>query len=230
MYPLRCCLFQKTMSLSINGVQVEYRESDHFLNATQLCQAGGKRFSNWYQCVTTKRLIEELREKLGVEVVDVKKGNSSLYSQGSWIHPDLVVPLAQWISPSFVIRVSEWINEWRAHSETNERRFDEALRDIRPCPRTLREKEIQLRLAVETGGQTEVETPAGYIDLLTEDKVIEIKEIGQWKAAIGQILAYGMFFPEKEKWIYLFGEEMDAGLHEVITRLCREVGVRLEIL
>ena len=44
-------------------------------------------------------------------VVDIKKGNSSKFTQGSWIHPDLAVQLAQWISPSFSIQVSSWIRE-----------------------------------------------------------------------------------------------------------------------
>lgn len=44
-------------------------------------------------------------------VIDIKKGNSSRYSQGSWIHPDLAVQLAQWISPQFALQVSRWIRE-----------------------------------------------------------------------------------------------------------------------
>ena len=31
--------------------------------------------------------------------------------QGSWIHPDLAVNLAQWISPTFAIQVSRWVRE-----------------------------------------------------------------------------------------------------------------------
>ena len=45
------------------------------------------------------------------QLIDVKKGNSSKFSQGSWIHPDLAVQLAQWISPIFALQVSKWIRE-----------------------------------------------------------------------------------------------------------------------
>jgi hypothetical protein len=41
--------------------------------------------------------------------VDIKKGNSGDFNQGSWIHPDLAIQLAQWISPSFTLQVSKWI-------------------------------------------------------------------------------------------------------------------------
>jgi hypothetical protein len=43
--------------------------------------------------------------------IDIKKGGNDKHLQGSWIHPDLAVPLAQWISPSFSIQVSRWIRE-----------------------------------------------------------------------------------------------------------------------
>jgi len=46
-----------------------------------------------------------------ISAIDIKKGGNDKKSQGSWIHPDLAVPLAQWISPSFSIQVSRWIRE-----------------------------------------------------------------------------------------------------------------------
>ena len=45
------------------------------------------------------------------QLIDIKKGNSSKFSQGSWIYPDLSVQLAQWLSPSFALKVSRWIRE-----------------------------------------------------------------------------------------------------------------------
>ena len=44
-------------------------------------------------------------------LLDIKKGNSKLYDQGSWIHPDLVGQLAQWISPIFALQVSKWLRQ-----------------------------------------------------------------------------------------------------------------------
>lgn len=100
--------------LILNNTEIQARDSDNFINATQLCKAGGKRFNNWYQLDTTKKLLEVLTKELytdtgiPVSVIDSKKGG---LSQGSWIHPDLAVQLAQWISPEFAIQVSRWVRQ-----------------------------------------------------------------------------------------------------------------------
>ena len=105
---------QAVKSLTFNGIVIESRTEDNYINATQMCKAGGKQFNDWCRLGVTRALIQALVSETGISgslLVDVKKGNTSLYSQGSWIHPDLAVQLAQWISPSFAIQVSRWIRE-----------------------------------------------------------------------------------------------------------------------
>ena len=51
----------------------------------------------------------------------------------------------------------------------------------------------------------EVHTPVGRIDLLTEKFILEFKRIKKWKDAVGQILVYSCYYPEKTKVIYLIG-------------------------
>lgn len=53
----------------------------------------------------------EIETNNKVQVIDIKKGGNNKKAQGSWIHPDLAVQLAQWISPSFAIQISKWIRE-----------------------------------------------------------------------------------------------------------------------
>ncbi len=67
-----------------------------------------------------------------------------------------------------------------------------------------REKEIQEWLQEEVGGETEVQTPYGNIDLLTHDSVIEIKRAENWKHALGQVLSYSYVYPGHRKAIVLF--------------------------
>jgi hypothetical protein len=43
------------------------------------------------------------------QLLNIKKCNSCDFNQGSWIHPDLAIQLAQRISPSFALQVSKWI-------------------------------------------------------------------------------------------------------------------------
>ena len=68
------------------------------------------------------------------------------------------------------------------------------------------EHQVVQRLQAKLGGQTEVVTAIGRIDLLTETEIIEVKQVSDWKAALGQILTYSGFFPEHTKRIHLFGD------------------------
>jgi hypothetical protein len=43
--------------LVIDEFRIQARSSDGYINATQLCTAGGKRFNNWYQLHNTKEFI-----------------------------------------------------------------------------------------------------------------------------------------------------------------------------
>ena len=45
------------------------------------------------------------------ELIEIYKGGSAKYQQGTWIHPDLGIHLAQWCSPSFSLQVSNWVRE-----------------------------------------------------------------------------------------------------------------------
>jgi hypothetical protein len=57
------------------------------------------------------------------------------------------------------------------------------------------------------GGCIEVETEVGYIDLLTDYEIIEIKDGKLWKHALGQILMYSVDYPNHKKRIHLFDIE-----------------------
>jgi hypothetical protein len=131
--------------LVLNNIIIESRDSDHFINATQLCKANNKLFGNWIDQKSSKELIKALEETLKnelemstqmnnnlensnigililersaqihnkskltkVKVIDIKVGGNH---SGSWIHPDLAIPLAQWVSPPFSIQVTKWIRE-----------------------------------------------------------------------------------------------------------------------
>ena len=99
-------------TFSLNNVTITSRHPDHYVNATQLCQAGNKKFNDWFRLDTTKDLITVLSSDAGIPaslLIETKRGQTSKFQQGSWIHPDLAIQLAQWISPSFALQVSRWI-------------------------------------------------------------------------------------------------------------------------
>jgi len=110
-------------NLTLNNIVIESRNTDNYINATQLCQAGNKRFNNWFRMDSTKLLIEELEKEIKIDttddalnsassslsIIEINKGCKDKNDQFTWIHPDLAIQLAQWISPSFALQVSKWI-------------------------------------------------------------------------------------------------------------------------
>jgi hypothetical protein len=108
-------------TLTLNNVNIISRPEDNYINATQLCQAGNKKFSHWILLDSTKELINKLDNIINnqcnpetgipvsgavqISLLDVNNKNN----QDSWIHPKLAIQLAQWISPDFALQVSDWI-------------------------------------------------------------------------------------------------------------------------
>lgn len=212
------------MMLILNNVVIETRESDSYVNATQICTAGGKRFKDWRRTCATQELIKKLEGKLRIEAPLLESSKSK--HVGSWIHPILVTHLAMWVSSDFTLKVLEWIEEWKNSDEENKRRYDEALSLITLSETTQQEKEIKMALKDKYEADCEVRTPAGYIDLMSKKYVIEIKEASKWKHAIGQVLSYGVYHPEKKPMIVLFG---DVDHVEIIREVCSKLDIELEI-
>ena len=68
------------------------------------------------------------------------------------------------------------------------------------------ENNVRNKLQEQLGGDKEVITSAGNIDLLTSLEIIEVKHIRSWKHALGQILVYSKYYPSHSKRIHLFGK------------------------
>jgi len=113
-------LFQCKLNLE-NGEEftIPLRE-DGYIHATALCKIVNKRPKDWLRLKETKNLVKELENKFKKihdtfsvnkkELVEIYQAGNK-YSQGTWIHPDLGIQLAQWCSPSFSLQVSKWIRE-----------------------------------------------------------------------------------------------------------------------
>ena len=55
-------------------------------------------------------------------------------------------------------------------------------------------------------GHSEVKTPLGYIDLLTDEYIVEFKEYKSAKGALGQVLCYHHYHPRRKMMVVLFGK------------------------
>ena len=95
----------KSLKLKDN-YQLEYREEDGYINITNLCKAGGKKFNHWNSNDKTKRFLQVLSTDAGIPVSElIKLGSGSKYENDTknltWAHPQVAINIAQWISPEF---------------------------------------------------------------------------------------------------------------------------------
>lgn len=97
-----------------NEVQIPQRSDDGYINATKMCQAGGKLWGNFWQLQATQDFVSALALDIGIPIsklVVKVQGRGDVVEQGTWVHPDLAIELARWISPEFAILTNRWARE-----------------------------------------------------------------------------------------------------------------------
>jgi hypothetical protein len=94
----------------------------------------------------------------------------------------------------------------------------------KPGRKTAKESEYVEKLQSKLRGEREVLTPVGGIDLLTSTEIIEVKQVKQWKCAVGQVLVYSAYYPSHQKRIHLFGSCHESYLG-LITNHCSVFGI-----
>ena len=99
----------------VDGEVIPQRPRDGYINATLLCQRAGKLFGHYFTNKQTKLFIEALSADIGIPIsglVQVLKGGDNKHSQGTWVHPQVAIHLAQWLSPKFSVQVTKWVFDW----------------------------------------------------------------------------------------------------------------------
>lgn len=186
-------------------LEVILRKKDGWINVTQLCRQCGKYFKNWLANKASKKMVAKFENILGYPSMDlVRKGE--LVTRGTYGHALVVSAVAWWISPSFGARMCEWIEEWKL-IDSNMLRYMNTLGTIEPESADQLEQSIRDQLAAELGGDTEVECESGWIDLLTETHLIEVKKAKLWKHAVGQLIMYGLDYPNHQLTMHLFSAD-----------------------
>jgi hypothetical protein len=187
-----------------------------YCNATLMLGAASaetgkrKQWSNYIKSQSTQDYLQELSLQENCSIVGDPTVHGCASAQPQALHPLIIVikggdPYSQgsWVHPQVAIHLLEWLS--------------------RSTP-FQREKGIQRRLAVKLNGETEVSTPVGSIDLVTSTEIIEIKNVNEWKSALGQVLAYGYFFQAHRKRVYLFGKTNVIPIRHV-EDICQQYGV-----
>ncbi|MBW8299474.1 MAG: KilA-N domain-containing protein [Hydrogenophaga sp.] len=100
------------------GVTIYQRPKDGYINATAMCQAAGRPWSRYWETTQAKEFAAALSSDIGIPISDaiqsVKGGEPRM--QGTWVHPQVAIHLAQWLSPNFAVRVSKWVFDWMSGS------------------------------------------------------------------------------------------------------------------
>lgn len=126
----------------VNGVVVEQRVTDGFINGTAMAVAHRKDVSDWLKTDETfelatalaldLKLISQEQAEINVMLIKTDKNPNSAKTRvsatypslvfvkrgspsnggGTLLHPDLALQLAQWCNKPFAIQVSRWIREW----------------------------------------------------------------------------------------------------------------------
>ena len=162
---------------------ITIRATDDYWNATEIAQFYGKRINNFLRSNRTKTQLAQLSARTGLSIVAkndnikslVEISQGGLAYQGTWMHPEIAKIFQEWCIQSMSTKVL-----------------------------LLSEIAIRDKIAKKLNGITEVPCKTGFVDVLTDKEVIEVKAIKCWKTAIGQSLVYACEWDRKPR-IHLFG-------------------------
>ena len=232
-------------NLQLNKIIIETRSSDNFVNATQICKAGGARFNDWYKSDSTKRFIKALEkdqkynlnlattnggsgnldkiEVNSIKLVDITRGGKY---QGSWIHPDLAVDLAQWISPEFKLKVSRWVRELYVtgattlNSKLKDKELNELTQKLHETQITNNENTeklelLQTKLVISEKKNLElisniyndkIHKLDGFVYLVTSDVYVQSNnyKLGRCSDLVKRLAPYQVGRPDNDLMYYVF--------------------------
>ena len=98
----------KNFNYDFNGIQIDQRQSDGYVNLTQMVKAGDpdKKLNNYLRSETTKLYLDEVSLTTGIPVIRMTEVKIGRYG-GTWGHPLIAIDLAGWVSPKFKL----WANQ-----------------------------------------------------------------------------------------------------------------------
>lgn len=99
------------------GEVIRQRSRDGYINATAMCRAAGREWSRYKELKATREFLPALALDLGIGEAQLVVGSYGTpggdpRNQGTWVHPQVALDLAQWLSPEFKIKVTRWVMEW----------------------------------------------------------------------------------------------------------------------
>lgn len=106
---------QSLITHAVRGVSIHVRKSDGYCYATAMCKATGKTWSHYKENSTTSDYLAIVAKETGIPVsklIETVKGRG--HKQGTWIHPDIALHLAQWLDAEVAYAVTKIVKSWMA--------------------------------------------------------------------------------------------------------------------
>lgn len=145
-----------------------------YVNATQMCHANNKSWGHYKEKKSTKAYWTALSNDIGIPmsslVIEVDGYGSS---QGTWIHPEIAIDLAQWVSVEFRIWANRTLMKVMMAQEPVQQSMTQvqllaalaqqmAEQEQRLLEQEQRQHEILHRLKAVEVEQDRVNTPCGH--------------------------------------------------------------------
>jgi hypothetical protein len=109
-----------------NGVDIQRRPSDGFVNATAMCRAHRREWYTYARSARTREYFKALAAEIGCSaavpqncgtgteawpgLIETIQGGAP-HLQGTWVHPRIAVDLARWLNPAFAVWMDGWLLE-----------------------------------------------------------------------------------------------------------------------
>ena len=96
---------------NINDTLIALRLTDGYINATALCEACDKELEDYTRLKVTNEFMKELSKETKIPISQLMQPFESTNSviNGTWVHPQLAINLAQWASPKLGVSVPQWV-------------------------------------------------------------------------------------------------------------------------
>lgn len=146
------------------GSKISFANGENvMINATEMAKSFGKTTKDWLRTNASSEFINSLsavRQICPTQLVVVRKGNSSDFEQGTWMHEDVALEFARWLSPAFAIWCNDRIKELLKYGMTaTQPTLDEMVNNpdlvIRMATQLKQEREEKARLEAENAQQIE---------------------------------------------------------------------------
>eukprot|EP00835_Amoeboradix_gromovi_P000153 NODE_5_length_49639_cov_0.484336.p15 type:complete len:285 gc:universal NODE_5_length_49639_cov_0.484336:328-1182(+) len=121
-----------TIETNNKKIEIQFRESDGYVNATKLCKDFKKRWYNFYRSAETKKILDSISEFREIQLVENLNSNSRSNFSGPFLiylgghgidtfaHPDISVELVRWLDTSFAYFMNQLVQRFLSGNLTTE--------------------------------------------------------------------------------------------------------------